>query len=255
VQQPTSGSRIVRLLLYGRNERARSFWASALRAEGFTVDALGKNEGLPDVAGRGYSVVVLDPVLAGDQTIRLVHEVRGTWPRVPLIVMASCSSIQSRMPVKGVTCVIKPVTVDELLERIRLHLRRTHPAEAMESMSSGHLVLEVTHRQARIGDVVVDLPDREFRLLRYLLVKHGEVVTRQRLLAEVWGYDSDPRSNVVDVCIRRLRRRLGPAAPIETVRNIGYRTVAVGVTARNDHHDSALTAIRGRLIRGDAGDA
>jgi two-component system, OmpR family, copper resistance phosphate regulon response regulator CusR len=225
----------MRLLLYGRNERARSFWASALRAEGFTVDAIGNLDALAHAAGREYGVAVLDPALPGDQTIRLVQELRGTWPQVPLIVMASCSPTSSRVLAEGIAAyMVKPVAVDELLRRVRLQLGRTHPGEAMETMSSGPLVLEVRHRQARIGDVVADLPDREFRLLRYLLANRGEVVTRQRLLAEVWGYDRPPHSNVVDVCVRRLRRRLGPAAPIETVRNVGYRTVAGHGSARTD---------------------
>ncbi len=90
----------------------------------------------------------------------------------------------------------------------------------------GGLVLDLARRQARVGDVVADLSDREFRLLHFLLAHVGEVVSRERLLSEVWGYDFDPRSNVVDVCIRRLRRRLGPDAPIETVRNAGYRAAA-----------------------------
>jgi DNA-binding response OmpR family regulator len=90
----------------------------------------------------------------------------------------------------------------------------------------GTLVLDLAGRQARVGDKVADLSDREFRLLHFLMQHVGQVVSRERLLAEVWGYDFDPRSNVVDVCVRRLRRRLGPDAPIETVRNGGYRAAA-----------------------------
>ena len=70
---------------------------------------------------------------------------------------------------------------------------------------------------------MVDLSDREFKLLHSLLECAGEVVSRERLLSEVWGYHFDPRSNVVDVCIRRLRKKLGPGSPIETVRHAGYR--------------------------------
>ena len=77
-----------------------------------------------------------------------------------------------------------------------------------------------------VGDVVADLSDREFRLLHHLVQHEGEVVSRERLLAEVWGYHFDPRSNVVEVCVRRLRRKLGSSAPIETVRHGGYRLAA-----------------------------
>jgi len=99
-------------------------------------------------------------------------------------------------------------------------------ADGSTQIRVGSLVLDLARRQARVGDVVADLSDREFRLLHFLLAHVGEVVSRERLLSEIWGYDFDPRSNVVDVCIRRLRRRLGPGAPIETVRNAGYRAAA-----------------------------
>ena len=92
--------------------------------------------------------------------------------------------------------------------------------------SVGALRLHLASRQAHIDGRVADLSDREFRVLHFLMAHVGEVVSRERLLAEVWGYDFDPRSNVVDVCVRRLRRRLGPQAPIETVRNAGYRAAA-----------------------------
>jgi DNA-binding response OmpR family regulator len=90
----------------------------------------------------------------------------------------------------------------------------------------GRLVLDLARHQARLGDGSVDLTDREFRLLLYLGEHAGEVVSRERLLAEVWGYHFDPGSNVVEVCIRRVRRKLGPDAPIETIRNAGYRLAA-----------------------------
>jgi DNA-binding response OmpR family regulator len=100
------------------------------------------------------------------------------------------------------------------------------PPDEEHSVRAGCVVLDLARRQARIGDVVTDLSDREFRLLHQLLLHAGEVISRERLLAEVWGYSFDPRSNVVDVCVRRLRQKLGPDAPIETIRHAGYRLVA-----------------------------
>jgi DNA-binding response OmpR family regulator len=88
------------------------------------------------------------------------------------------------------------------------------------------MILDLASRQARIGETVADLSDREFRLLYFLMQHVGQVISRERLLSEVWGFNFDPRSNVVDVCVRRLRRRLGSDAPIETVRNAGYRAAA-----------------------------
>ena len=88
------------------------------------------------------------------------------------------------------------------------------------------LQLDLARRQALVDDRVVDLSDREFRLLYHLVCHPGEIVSRERLLSEVWGYSFDPGSNVVDVCVRRLRKKLGSAEAIETVRNAGYRVAA-----------------------------
>ena len=120
----------------------------------------------------------------------------------------------------------KPFSLDELLARARVQLRRATVADdSPRSASAGWCW---TWPAARLASAtsVADLSDREFRLLHFLLLHVGEVISRERLLSEVWGYDFDPRSNVVDVCVRRLRRRLGPDAPIETVRNAGYRAAA-----------------------------
>ena len=87
----------------------------------------------------------------------------------------------------------------------------------------GVLTLDLAKREARIGERVTSLSDREFRLLHHLVEHAGEVVSRERLLSEVWGYHFDPGSNVVEVCVRRLRKKLGERAPIETVRHAGYR--------------------------------
>jgi DNA-binding response OmpR family regulator len=120
----------------------------------------------------------------------------------------------------------KPFSLDELLARARVQMRRSRSADDGTVIRVGRLELDLASRQARVGDRVADLADREFRLLHFLVLHVGEVISRERLLSEVWGFDFDPRSNVVDVCVRRLRRSLGPEAPIETVRNAGYRAAA-----------------------------
>jgi DNA-binding response OmpR family regulator len=90
-------------------------------------------------------------------------------------------------------------------------------------LSVGALTLDLARRQVRLDGLVADLSDREFHLLHHLVEHAGEVVSRERLLSEVWGYHFDPGSNVVEVCVRRLRKKLGDDAPIETVRHAGYR--------------------------------
>ena len=109
---------------------------------------------------------------------------------------------------------------------MRVQLRASRPPEHEHLVRAGRVALDLARRQARVGELVTDLSDREFRLLHHMLLHVGEIVSRERLLAEVWGYGFDPGSNVVDVCVRRLRKKLGPDAPIETVRNAGYRLAA-----------------------------
>jgi DNA-binding response OmpR family regulator len=93
-------------------------------------------------------------------------------------------------------------------------------------MRAAGLVLDLGRRQARVGARLVDLSEREFRVLHHLVRNAGDVVSRDSIIADVWGTSCDPRSNVVDVCVRRLRRKLGADAQIETVRHGGYRVAA-----------------------------
>jgi DNA-binding response OmpR family regulator len=116
----------------------------------------------------------------------------------------------------------KPFSFDELVARVRVQLRHGASEDA-STVRVGGLELDLARRRARVEDTVTDLSDREFRLLYHLVSHAGEVVSRERLLSEVWGYSFDPGSNVVDVCVRRLRKKLGPASPIQTVRHAGYR--------------------------------
>jgi DNA-binding response OmpR family regulator len=102
-------------------------------------------------------------------------------------------------------------------------MRRRAPSNDHGVVRAGALTLDLARRQARIGGLVTDLSDREFRLLHHLVEHAGEVVSRERLLSQVWGYHFDPGSNVVDVCVRRLRKKLGAGDLIETVRHAGYR--------------------------------
>src|SRR5205807_10461313 len=105
----------------------------------------------------------------------------------------------------------KPFSFEELLARVRVQLKRNgHAGNGSSVVRVGNLVLDLATRRAQLGDVVSDLTAREFQLLRRLAQHPGEVVSRERLLSEVWGYHFDPGSNVVDVCIRRLRKKLGP---------------------------------------------
>ena len=120
--------------------------------------------------------------------------------------------------------VTKPFRFEELLARIRLRLRDERASE-VTVLSAGDVVLDLRSRRASIGDRVVELTAREFALAEVFLRHAGQVLSREQLLSHVWGYDFDPGSNVVDVYVRYLRRKLGDGV-IETVRGMGYRMAA-----------------------------
>lgn len=220
----------MRVLIVEDEPRIRDFLARAFEAEGFsTTSAADGKSGLSHAIHGEHDLVVLDLLLPGRSGLALLPELRQHQPDLPVLILSARSDLATRLrafELGAVDYLAKPFSLDELLARIRVHIRHPHSLEQSTAISIGPLVLDQTRRQARIGDRVADLSDREFRLLRYLLMHVGEVVSRERLLSEVWGYGFDPRSNVVDVCVRRLRRRLGPDAPIETVRNVGYRAAA-----------------------------
>jgi two-component system copper resistance phosphate regulon response regulator CusR len=161
--------------------------------------------------------------------LTLLRELHARAPELPVVILSARSELSTKLrgfELGAVDYLSKPFSLDELLARVRVQLRSARGGEDGRVLHAGELVLELARRQARIRDTVTDLTDREFRLLHFLVLHVGEVVSRERLLSEVWGYHFDPGSNVVDVCVRRLRKRLGPEAPIETVRNAGYRVAA-----------------------------
>ena len=220
----------MRILVIEDEERIQSFLRRGLEAEGYAVVTAGDGrQGLELASTGSWDLVVLDLLLPGLNGFRVLEEIRRSRPQLPVVILSARTDLKTKL--KGFELgardyVAKPFSLDELLARIRVQLRGRQPLPEENALRAGCVVLDLARRQARIGDVVTDLSDREFRLLHHLLLHAGEVISRERLLADVWGYDFDPGSNVVDVCVRRLRRKLGPDAHIETIRHAGYRLAA-----------------------------
>jgi two-component system, OmpR family, copper resistance phosphate regulon response regulator CusR len=228
---PEQGAeRPMRMLVVEDEARIRAFLARAFEAEGFTVDVVEDGEeGLTLALNGSYEFVLLDLLLPGRDGLDFLKELHQQRPELPVLILSARTDLATKLrgfELGAVDYVAKPFSLDELLARTRVQLRRAHLADDRNVLRAGRLVLDLARRQASVGETVADLSDREFRLLHFLMLHVGEVISRQRLLSEVWGFDFDPRSNVVDVCVRRLRRQLGPDAPIETVRNAGYRAAA-----------------------------
>ena len=218
----------MRILVIEDEARIQAFVRRGLEAEGYGVVTADDGHGGLSLARSGeWDLVVLDLLLPGLNGLRVLQELHREQPQVPVVILSARGDLRTKL--KGFELgandyVSKPFVLDELLARVRVQLRRTMPpSDDDHVLRAGRVVLDVAGRQARVGDTVTDLSDREFRLLHHLLLHVGEVVSRERLLADVWGYDFDPGSNVVDVCVRRLRQKLGPDAHIETIRHAGYR--------------------------------
>lgn len=220
----------MRVLIVEDEQRIRAFLARAFEAEGLSVDVVEDGEnGLTRALGGSYDLVILDLLLPGRDGLDVLRELHALRSDLPVLILSARGDLPTKLrgfELGAVDYVAKPFSLDELLARAKVHLRRAHAGDDGATIRVRELVLDLASRQARVGSTVADLSDREFHVLYFLMRHVGEVVSRERLLAEVWGYDFDPRSNVVDVCVRRLRRRLGPNTPIETVRNAGYRAAA-----------------------------
>jgi DNA-binding response OmpR family regulator len=217
----------MRILVIEDEPRILGFLRLGLEAEGFTVDgAVDGATGLALALTEPYELVVLDLQLPRLDGLRLLEEVHASRPALPVLILSARTDLQTKLrgfDLGAIDFLAKPFSFDELVARVRVHLRNGHSSS---TITAGSLTLDLARRRATAGDRTADLSDREFKLLYHLVAHAGEVVSRERLLSEVWGYSFDPGSNVVDVCVRRLRTKLGPPSPIETVRHAGYRLVA-----------------------------
>jgi DNA-binding response OmpR family regulator len=217
-----------RILVVEDETRILDFLARGLSADGMTVDGARTGpDGVKRALEQRYDLVLLDLVLPQLNGLAVLERIQEARPDLPVIVVSARGDVSTKLRAFELGArdyVEKPFSLDELLARIRVHL--AEPLERSSVVRAGRLELDMTTRQAQVGSVRTTLSDREFRVLGYLAEHAGQAVSRERLLSEIWGYGFDPGSNVIDVCIRRIRRRLGPESPIETVRNVGYRVAA-----------------------------
>jgi DNA-binding response OmpR family regulator len=216
----------MRILVIEDEPRILGFLQVGLEAEGFTVDGAADGvEGYALARGEKYELVILDLRLPRLDGLRVLEELRRCRPDLPVLVLSARSDLPTKLQsfrLGANDYLSKPFSFDELVARVRVHLRHSAEEDASTIRVAG-IELDLARRRVLVDGVTTDLSDREFRLLYHLVSHAGEIVSRERLLSEVWGYSFDPGSNVVDVCVRRLRKKLGPGSPIETVRHAGYR--------------------------------
>ncbi|WP_370890904.1 response regulator transcription factor [Janibacter sp. GXQ6167] len=216
------------ILIAEDERRISSFVDKGLRAAGYTTTVVADGDAALDLALTGeFDLLVLDIGLPGKDGFDVLAALRGSGSSVPVIILTARDSVSDTVTgLEGGAddYMAKPFRFEELLARVKLRLRDASGGATgpTSELRHGDLVLDVRTRQARVADRVIDLSSREYSLAETFMEHPGQVLSREQLLSRVWGYDFDPESNVVDVYVRYLRRKLG-AERIETVRGMGYR--------------------------------
>jgi DNA-binding response OmpR family regulator len=216
-----------RILIAEDEPRIASFLEKGLRASGFTTAAVPDGKEAASLATDGaFDLLILDLGLRGMDGAQVLTEIRARGERMPVIILTARDGLIDK--ISGLDggaddYMTKPFKFEELLARVRARFRSTGSRERDVIEASG-IVLDLRARQAFVDGRTIDLSAREFILAEMLFRHPGQVLSREQILSNVWGYDYDPGSNVVDVYIGYLRRKLGQDL-IETVRGMGYRLV------------------------------
>ena len=214
-----------RILIAEDEPRLASFLEKGLRANGFTTTVIGDGVTAAVMArDEKFDLLILDLGLPGKDGTRVLHELRSADQRMPVLILTARDDVSDKVAgLEGGAddYMTKPFRFEELLARVRARLRDERSVE-QTVLRSGEVTLDLRTRRASVDGRTTELTAREFTMLEVLLRHAGQVLSREQLLSHVWGYDYDPGSNVVDVYVGYLRKKLGQDA-IETVRGMGYR--------------------------------
>lgn len=216
------------ILIVEDEPRIVSFLEKGLRSKGFSTTWAGNGKTALELAlGDEVDLIILDLGLPDCDGMTLLEELRGQGLTQPIIILTARDDIYDK--VAGFEAgaddyVTKPFRFEELLARVRARLRtpQSHSASATNILVNGSITLDLYTRQVQVSGRLVDLSTREFTMMEAFMRHAGQVLSREQLLDLVWGYDYDPGSNVVDVYVGYLRKKLGSDS-IETVRGMGYR--------------------------------
>ena len=216
-----------RILIAEDEPRLASFLEKGLRAAGHTTTVCADGVQAEGMASEDeFDLLILDIGLPGQDGFAVLRALRARNSQLPVLVLTAHDEIADTvtgLDLGADDYVTKPFVFEELLARVRARLRAGGggDAEAM-TLDVGGIHLDVRTRRAEAGGEVVDLTAKEFALLETFLRHPGQVLSREQLLSHVWGYDYDPGSNIVDVYVGYLRRKLGQER-FETIRGMGYR--------------------------------
>jgi DNA-binding response OmpR family regulator len=219
----------MRILVVEDNHRLNSSLQMNLAHEGYSVDVAYDGQEGQDLAElMPYDVIILDILLPKKDGLEVCRDLRLRRIHTPILLLTARDSVDDR--VQGLDCgaddyLVKPFALRELLARLRALLRRNHPY-TNGRLEIGNLMVDpVTHIVEREGRAI-DLTPKEFALLEYFMYHPNQVVTREMIEQHIWNYDFECSSNVIDVYVRRLRRKIDDPFEVKllaTIRGIGYR--------------------------------
>jgi DNA-binding response OmpR family regulator len=218
----------MRILVVEDDRRTAAFIQKALAAEGWAVDVLSDGaEGLQALGTTPFDAAVLDVMLPGRDGLSVLRQLRRLGRHTPVLLLSARGEVNER--VEGLDAgaddyLAKPFALEELVARVRALVRRGGETRETE-LRVADLTLDTATRVARRGGRRIELTNREFRLLEYLMRSAGRVCSRMMIIEKVWDYSFDPGSNIVDVYMRKLREKVDPEGEtklLRSVRGVGY---------------------------------
>ncbi|MEN6549217.1 MAG: response regulator transcription factor [Armatimonadia bacterium] len=219
----------MRILVAEDERKIAGFVRKALVEQGYTVDLATDGDRAYELAtSQSFDLIVLDIMLPGRDGLSILRRLREQHNTVPMILLTARSALDERLEGLNLGAddyLTKPFFMEELVARVQALLRRVS-GEKLSLLQAGELVVNLITREVKVGERVVELTAREFSLLEYLMRSPGRVYTRTQILEHVWSYDFDTNTNLIDVYIQRLRKKLDPSGRqqlIETIRGVGYR--------------------------------
>ena len=223
----------MKVLLVEDEMKIADFVCAGFKEQGFIVEHCANGiDGFDRASNGAFDVIVLDIMLPGRDGLSILKGLRKAGSATPIILLTARNELDDR--IEGLSLgaddyLAKPFFVEELIARIQALLRRVS-GERQNVLAVGDVRLDRIAREVTWCGETVDLTSREFNLIEYLMRSPGRVFTRTHILEHVWDYDFDPSTNIIDVCIQRIRKKMssigvaaGSESPIESVRGVGYR--------------------------------
>lgn len=220
---------MVNILFVEDEAKIANFVRAGLKEQGFVVDYCDNgDEGYWRALNNQYDAIVLDIMVPGKDGLSILKHLRRQGHNVPVILLTARNELDDRLEGLNLGAddyIAKPFFVEELVARIHAVVRRSG-GERQNRISVGPIELDRLTREVTCDRHAIELTSREFNLLEYLMRSPGRVFTRTQILEHVWGYDFNPNTNVVDVCIKRIRKKIdsvNETSWIESIRGVGYR--------------------------------